>query len=97
VTNVALKKKVTASVKNPVRGDLLMVVDGEKEADERNLVELPKGVQWVQIDLEREYRIYAIAIWHDFYFHHPVFRGVVVQVAEDEGFTKSVQTRMALR
>ena len=65
---------------------------GKGVRNKNNLVELPKGVQWVQIDLARECLIYAIAIWHNFYFHHPVFRGVVVQAAEDEGFTKGVQT-----
>ena len=69
-----------------------MVTDGKKEADERNVVELRKGVQWVQIDLEQEYRIYVIVVWHDFCEHYSVFRGVVVQAADDESFTKHVQT-----
>jgi hypothetical protein len=92
VTNLALKKRVTASVANPVSGTLSMVTDGEKEATESNVVALPKGVQWVQIDLERECRIYAVVIWHDFYYHLPVFRGVVVQAADDVGFGQQVQT-----
>lgn len=97
VTNLALRKKVTASVANPVRGELARITDGEKadgDPDEfqRNVVELPAGLQWVQIDLGLECKLYAIVIWHDYYFHHPIFRNVIVQAAEDASFTKQVRT-----
>jgi hypothetical protein len=92
VTNLALKKRVTASVANPVSGTLSMVTDGQKEATETNVVALPKGVQWVELDLERECRIYAVVIWHDFYYHRPVFRGVVVQASDDASFSQHVRT-----
>jgi hypothetical protein len=81
-------------VASPVSGTLSALTDGEKEAtgSESNVVALPNGVQWVQIDLERECRIYAVVVWHDFYYHHPVFRAVVVQAADDAGFGQQVQT-----
>jgi hypothetical protein len=69
-----------------------MVTDGEKEADSENVVEMPKGVQWVQIDLQRECCLYAIVIWHDYYYHLPIFRGVVVRAADDASFTKHART-----
>ena len=97
VTNLALRKNVTASVANPVRGEFSMITDGKKEdgdeeAFNRNVVELPRGLQWVQIDFGVECNVYAIVIWHDYYFHRPVFRSVIVQAADDAGFSKQVRT-----
>jgi hypothetical protein len=91
VTNIALGKKVTASVAKPVRGKLSMITDGSKEAFDFDLVEITSGVQWVQIDLACESRIYAIVVWHNHY-RLALFRGVVVQVADDAAFTTNVRT-----
>jgi len=91
VTNIALGKRVTASMAAPVRGKLSMITDGSKEAFDFDLVEITNGVQWVQIDLECESRIYAIVVWHNHY-RFALFRGVVVQVADDAAFTTNVRT-----
>ena len=92
VTNLALRKGVRASVPNPLFGTLSMVTDGQKEAAATNVVALPEGVQWVQIDLDRECRVYAVVIWHDGIYHLPVFRGVIVQASDDASFGQHVQT-----
>lgn len=91
VTNIAFGKPVSTSADQPLRGKLSMITDGSKEAFDYDLVEITNGVQWVQIDLECESRIYAILLWHN---HHQLtlFRGVIVQVADDAAFTTNVRT-----
>lgn len=69
-----------------------MVTDGQKEAFNFDLVKLPEGLQWVQIDLERSYPVYAIVVWHDIHPCLPIVRCVVVQVADDADFTSNVRT-----
>jgi len=90
VTNVAKGKKVTSSEKEPLVGDLTMVTDGDIEQMEGNNVELGPGVQWVKIDLAEPQEIFGILLWH--YFQPRVYYSVVVQTADDDGFTKNVQT-----
>ena len=71
-------------------GELDMITDGDAEQVEGNNVELGRGVQWVQIDLERPNEIYGVLFWH---YHQPrVYLSVIVRTADDEGFTKNVQT-----
>lgn len=90
VTNVALGKPVTASVK-PFTGELAQITDGKKEPFDDQVVEMRKGTQWVQIDLGRQYEIYAIVMWHD-HRYLQVFHDVIVQVADDAEFTQNVRT-----
>lgn len=90
VTNVALNKKVTSSEKDPLVGDLTMIVDGDTEQVEGNDVELGAGVQWVTIDLAAPQEIFGVLFWH--YFQPRVYYAVVVQTADDAAFTKNVQT-----
>ncbi len=89
--NVALGKKVTASDRNPVFGDLSMITDGNKEAIDAHVIELRKGVQWVQVDLGEVCEVYALVMWKD---HRvlQVCRGVVVQAADDPDFIDNVTT-----
>jgi hypothetical protein len=91
VVNVALNKKVTSSDKNPITGTLSQLTDGSKEAFDDQVVEMRKGVQWVQIDLEEASAIYAIVIWHDHRWIQ-TYRSVVVQVADDPDFTQNVRS-----
>jgi hypothetical protein len=89
--NLALGKKVTSSESDPIIGKLAFVTDGNKEGSEEAYVELSPGLQWVQIDLEKPVQIYAVYVWH--YFREArSYEDVIVQVAEDEQFTKNVQT-----
>lgn len=91
VKNVALNKKVTSSDPSPVSGTLDLVTDGDKESSDNSYVELHRKTQWVQIDLEGDFTIYAIVVWHA---HNTpqVYKDVIVQVADDADFTKDVKT-----
>jgi hypothetical protein len=84
-------KPVTSSDSNPILGELKFVTDGEKEGQEDTYVELGPLKQWVQIDLEKPCVIHAVYLWH--YFREArSYNDVVVQVADDEAFTKNVRT-----
>lgn len=91
VTNVAKGKEVTSSDDFPVIGELEMITDGDKDGSEGSYVELGPGVQWVQIDLEKETEIYAVVYWH-FHAQARVYHDVIVQVADDADFVKNVRT-----
>lgn len=91
VTNLAKDKPATSSDALPLIGDLTVVTDGDKEAQDGSYVELKPGKQWVQIDLGKSYNIYAIALWH-FHKEARVYRDVVVQVCDDANFMKDVKT-----
>ncbi len=90
-TNLALGKSVSSSDEEPIIGELSLITDGDKEAADGSYVELGPGVQWVQIDLEKKCRIYAIVVWH--YHADPrVYHDVIVQVADDPDFITNVRT-----
>ena len=89
--NLAASKKVTASDSDPVVGTLDLVTDADKAGDEGSWVELGQGKQWVQIDLEKDANIYAVALWH-FHSQARVYRDVVVLVSDDPTFSKDVTT-----
>lgn len=91
VKNLALNKPVTSSEMEPFTGTLDMIVDGDKEATDGSVVELGPFKQWVQIDLEGEYELYAIVYWH---YHKTarVYFDVVVQVSNDKDFVTDVTT-----
>lgn len=87
-TNVALNRPVTSSESFPIMGELSMIVDGVKEANDANVVELGPFRQWIVIDLEQEHHIYAVAIWH--YHSTPrVYFDVAVQVSNDPAFVNA--------
>lgn len=85
------EKPVSASDEEPVIGDLEQLTDGDKEGVEGSYVEFGPGKQWVQIDLERKCKIYAILLWH-YHSQARVYRDVVVQTADDPDFILNVQT-----
>jgi len=89
--NLALHREVTSSDPEPVVGDLSLITDGEKGADEGNYVELGPGKQWIQIDLGRSCPVYAVAIWH-YHSQARVYFDVVVKVADDVDFVQNVKT-----
>ena len=55
------------------------------------MVTLRRGLQWVQIDLQGEFNLYAIVLWHDF-TTAVVYRDVIVQVSDDAEFKTGVVT-----
>ncbi len=91
VRNIALGKPVTASNPIPVTGDLPQITDGKKLASAENVVALRRGLQWVQIDLQAGFNLYAIVLWHDF-SSAAVYRDVIVQVSDDPEFESGVHT-----
>ncbi len=90
-TNVAAGKPVTSSDNDPIIGDVEQITDGDKEASDGSYVELGPMVQYVTIDLEGMYNIYAIVIWH-YHMQAQVYLDVVVQVADDPDFITNVRT-----
>jgi len=89
--NVALNKLIIASEQEPIAGDLEMIVDGDKEASDGSVVELGPFEQWIQIDLQRQYDIYAIVFWH--YHKTPrAYFDVAVQICDDPDFIMDVTT-----
>ena len=89
--NLALGRTVTASDASPVVGELGYVTDGDKSGSEGSWVEFGPGIQWVQVALAAPARLQAVVVWH---YHQQacVYHDVVVQVADDPGFTKNVRT-----
>ena len=90
VENVAFDQPVTASAE-PRFNELEDIVDGHKTYDPDNVVELPDGEQWIQVDLEEEHEIYAILFWQ-FFESERVYFDVVVQVSNDPDFEEDVTT-----
>jgi len=89
--NVGLEKPVSGSDEEPIIGELAMVADGDKEGTDGSFVELGPGLQYVQIDLEAVYEIYAILVWH-YHMEPRVYHDVVVQVSDDPDFITGVKT-----
>ncbi|HDP35022.1 MAG TPA: hypothetical protein ENN29_07940 [Candidatus Hydrogenedentes bacterium] len=88
--NAALGKTVAGSAP-PVHGELKQITDGDKHYARTSLVEIPAGVQWVQVDLEKEHDIYAILVWH-FHEGNRVYFDIVAQVSNDPEFNEEVET-----
>lgn len=91
VQNIAPGKKITSSDKNATRADLAKITDGNKEADGDDIVQMRKGLQWVQFDLGSNQEIFAVVIWHA-HDIPKIYRSVIVQAADDEDFTENVRT-----
>ncbi len=91
VTNLARNVTVRSSDRNATRQALEKIVDGNKEADDQNIVYLRKGTQWVQLDLAGPREIFAVVLWHA---HNgpKVYHDVVVQAADDPDFHQNVRT-----
>ncbi len=89
--NVALGKPVSGSDEEPIIGELEMITDGDKEAEEGSYVELGPFQQYVTIDLGAKHTIYALVFWH-FHKQPRIYFDVIVQVADDADFTKNVRT-----
>ena len=89
VKNVALNRPVTSSEPLPIMGELSMIVDGDKEGTDGSIVELGPFEQWVIIDLEQVYDIYAVVVWH-FHSTARVYYDVAVEVSKDEAFIDAV-------
>ncbi|MCX6921164.1 MAG: hypothetical protein NTX20_07565 [Verrucomicrobia bacterium] len=89
--NLAKGCVVTSSAKEANAGDFSYLTDGDKGGEEGFEVELPRGAQWMQIDLAKLGEIHAIALWH-FHRERRVYLDVVVQLSNDSQFKKDVVT-----
>ena len=89
--NVALGKMVESSDNAPVIGELELITDGDNEAYDGSFIEFGPGTQYVTIDLENRYEIYAILIWH-FHKKARVYKDVIVMVSDDPDFVIGVET-----
>jgi hypothetical protein len=89
--NLAAKRPVTSSDPEPMIGKLEQITDGDKEALVGSWVEVAMGKQWVQIDLGKSAEIHEVLLWHR-HDNFVVFKGVVVQVADDADFISGVKT-----
>jgi hypothetical protein len=88
---VSARKPVASSDMQPVIGELKFVTDGEKSGEDGYFVELGPGAQWVQIDLQGEFNLAAILVWH-YHAQARVYRDVVIQISDDKDFVTSVTT-----
>jgi hypothetical protein len=91
VKNAAFEKPVSCTDEEPIIGEIEMITDGDKEAADGSYVELGPFKQSVTIDLEDEYEIYAIVVWH-YHKQAVVYFDVVVQVSSDPDFITNVTT-----
>ncbi len=92
-TNVALGKKVTSSDTNiviPGPDSLKLLTDGDADSSDGCFVELAPDPQWVQIDLEKDFDISKIIVWH-FHRQAVIVKSVVVEISDDPEFkTKTI-------
>ena len=86
---VSRDKPVSASDEEPIIGEIKFITDGDKEAESGSYVELGPRLQWVQIDLQQEYAIDAIVVWH-YHSSARVYHDVVVQACDDADFITGV-------
>ena len=92
VSLLSLKKPVRGSCEDPIIGTLEYVTDGDKRGREGSYVELPSGLQWVQIDLGARCEVYVIVLWHTHSRRTCYYRDVVIKTADDEAFSVNVKT-----
>ncbi|RMF71999.1 MAG: hypothetical protein D6744_17280 [Planctomycetota bacterium] len=84
-------KPVLSSDMAPIIGEIELITDGDKEADEGTYVELGPGLQWVQVDLGESYLLDAIVFWH-YHQQARIYHDVIVQVSDDPDFKQGVRT-----
>ncbi len=90
-TALLSRDKPVSAGASPTVGNLKQITDGVKSYPKRSVVELPAGLQWVQIDLEKEAALYAVVLWH-FHEFKRVYFDVIVQVSNDPEFKTGIIT-----
>jgi len=89
--NIAPGSTLTSSDKNATADTLAKITDGDKSASDQSVIFLRKGTQWVQMDWGSPQEIFALVIWHA-HNSAKVYHDVIVQVADNAGFTQHVRT-----
>lgn len=90
-TAILSKGKPVAASAAPNLGGLKQLTDGDKDYAKTSLVELPEGLQWVQVDLEASKSVYAVLVWH-FHEGNRVYFDLIAQVSDDPAFKEGVTT-----
>ena len=90
-TAIVSKDKPVTSSAAPNLGELKQLTDGDKDYAKTSLVELPEGLQWVQVDLEESKAVYAVLVWH-FHEGNRVYFDLIAQVSDDPEFKEGVTT-----
>ena len=90
-TAVISKGKPVKASGDPTVGELKQLTDGDKDYAKTSLIELPEGLQWVQVDLEKTSEIYAVLVWH-FHEGKRVYFDLVAQISDDPEFKTGVTT-----
>jgi len=83
--------RVSCSAPKIAAKELALVTDGDKQFTQLSYLELPPGLQWVQIDLTTQVVVQAICIWRE----QPdmrVYRDTIVQLSNDPEFSSDVIT-----
>ena len=88
---LSIDKPLTALDDAPLMGDMEYITDGDKDAGDGSYVELEADLMWIQIDLEKEYDLHLIQVWH-FHSQPRIYHDVVVQISSDPEFKKNVIT-----
>ena len=91
--NVAANKTVSASDKYPIMGELSFLTDTNKSGEDKTILEIMPGKQWIQIDLGETCEVYAIAMWRHIRTWGPkVYHDVVILLSDDAQCTKNPRT-----
>lgn len=88
-TQIVSQNKPVSSSAAPLRGTLAQIVDGRKGHEENCHIELPPGLQWVQVDLELQVEIQAIYLWQ-YRRGVRVYFDVIGQISADPEFKAGV-------
>jgi hypothetical protein len=88
---LSVGKPVTGSDDFPIIGELEYITDGDKEAGEGYFIEMMDGLQWVQIDLEKQADLSAVWVWH-YHSQARAYHDVIVQISNDPDFASGVTT-----
>jgi len=94
--NLALGRPVTTNVEKDamLHAPLSVITDGNTQRKRENYFVglLNYGeTPYVQVDLGRISKIYCIGVWH-YFWGRLIYTDVIVQIADDEKFTKNVRT-----
>ena len=82
---------VVTTSEEAVTGDNEFVVDADKTPDATCMLQLPGGLQWVQLDLGAEKTVSAVCVWHD-QGDDRVYKDVIIQLSNDAKFAEGVTT-----
>ncbi|MFC1492934.1 hypothetical protein ACFL6O_03170 [candidate division KSB1 bacterium] len=89
--NAALGKSISSTDEEPIIGEIDLITDDDRDADDGCFVELGPFIQHITIDLEEKHEMYAVVIWH-FHKQPRVYYDVIVQVSDDPDFIENVTT-----